>query len=79
LLDLAADRLLAALDRLLAPDIEPHGAVELERLATRGRLPVAVDDADLLARLLTEANTEKTQWFGWFRPPRGGAHKAAVA
>src|SRR5215467_2542386 len=53
-LALAADCLVAALDRLLAPDIEAHGAVELEGIAAGGGLGVAVDDTDLLAKLVDE-------------------------
>src|SRR4029078_7076581 len=53
-LALAADRLVAALDRFLAPDVEAHRAVELEGVATGRGLRVAVHDADLLAKLIDE-------------------------
>ena len=53
-LALAADGLVAALDGLLAADVEADGAVELEGVAAGGGLGVAVDDADLLAQLVDE-------------------------
>src|SRR5206468_9819113 len=37
-----------------APNVETHGRVELERLATGGRLRIAEHDADLLAQLVDE-------------------------
>ena len=49
-----AERLDAFLERLDAPDVEPHRRVELQRAAARGRLRVAEHDADLLAQLVRE-------------------------
>ena len=46
-LALTADRLVAALDRLLAADVEADRAVELEGVAAGGGLGVAVDHTDL--------------------------------
>ena len=58
-LALAADRVVPALDRLLAADIEADRAVELQRVPARGRLGVAVDDSDLLPQLVTGSSTER--------------------
>src|SRR5882672_9880653 len=51
-LALAADGLVAALDRLLAADVEADRAVELEGVAAGGGLGVAVDHTDLLPQLI---------------------------
>src|SRR5207342_835685 len=41
---LVADDLFARLDRADAADVEPHGGVELQRVAARGRFGVAEHD-----------------------------------
>jgi hypothetical protein len=53
-LALAADRLVAALDRLLAPDVEADRTIELQSVATCGRLRIAIDDSDLLSQSIDE-------------------------
>ena len=52
-----SDDLLAILDRPDLADVETYRRVELERVATGGGLRVAVDDADLLAELVTTPYT----------------------
>src|SRR5690554_2765586 len=51
---LVAEHLVALLDRADAADIEPHGRVELQRVAARGRLRAAEHHADLHADLVDE-------------------------
>ncbi len=53
-LHLAADDLLAFLDRGDAADVDPQGGIELERAAAGRRLRVAEHHADLLANLIDE-------------------------
>src|SRR4029434_6472544 len=55
-LDLGPDaqRLGPLLDRVLAPDVEPNGRVELQGAPARRGLGVAEHDADLLADLVDE-------------------------
>src|SRR6185295_19520176 len=50
----APDHLFALLDRAGAADVEPHGRVELQRVAARRRLGVAEHHADLHANLVDE-------------------------
>src|SRR5438093_1090434 len=50
----AADHLVAVLEGAEAADVEPHGGVELERVAARRGLGVAEHDADLHADLVDE-------------------------
>src|SRR5205809_1169790 len=50
----AADHLVAVLEGAEAADVEPHGGVELERVAARRGLGVAEHDADLHADLVYE-------------------------
>jgi hypothetical protein len=61
-LALGADRLVAALERALPADVEADRAVELERVAAGGGLGVAVDDADLLAKLVAGCITRETNF-----------------
>src|SRR6185312_8057955 len=42
------------LEGLDAPDIDAHGSVELQGLATRGRFGAAEEDTDLLTELVDE-------------------------
>src|SRR5438093_3972522 len=49
-----ADDILLLLHGPDAPDVEAHRRIELERLATGGRLRIAEHDADLLAQLIDE-------------------------
>ena len=51
---LGADHFLALLDRSDAPDVEPHGGVELQRVAAGRRFRVAEHHADLHADLVDE-------------------------
>src|SRR5271166_4093630 len=53
---LVADNLVAFLDLPGAPDIEPHGGVELKRVPSRRRLRIAEHHANLHADLVDEYN-----------------------
>src|SRR4029077_2730636 len=50
----AADHLVAVLDGAEPADVEPHGGIELERVAPRGGLRIPEQDADLHADLVDE-------------------------
>src|SRR5258705_5014198 len=54
--DAAAHDLGAVLDRFDRTDVQADRRVELQRLGARGRLGIAKDNADLLAKLVDETN-----------------------
>jgi hypothetical protein len=51
--------LLAVLDHTDLVDVQPYAGVELERVAAGGGLGIAVDHADLLAKLVAAPNADK--------------------